>query len=82
MQARREAEDDAERRFAEREQELAMELEGAGRALRSAEHQLREAEARAESAEGKLGDVADEDRRRQARSARAASARSRSGSSP
>jgi competence ComEA-like helix-hairpin-helix protein len=38
-----------------------VQLDEAGRALKSAEHQLREAEARAESAESKLGAVDDED---------------------
>jgi DNA uptake protein ComE-like DNA-binding protein len=64
LQVRREAEQEAERTFAGREQELAAELEEAARALRSAEHQLRDAESRAESAERKLGETSDEHLRR------------------
>ncbi len=45
------------RTFAEREAELAGELEEAAKALRSAEHRLREAEERAEFAERKLGEA-------------------------
>jgi colicin import membrane protein len=55
---------EAERSFAQREAELAAELEEAGRALRAAEVQLSEAEARAESAERKLGEASGDQLRR------------------
>ena len=50
------AEAEAKQLVAEREAELAAELDEAGKALRTAELQLREAEQRAETAEKQLGE--------------------------
>jgi competence ComEA-like helix-hairpin-helix protein len=58
------AEQQAERSIAGREHELGTELEEAARALKAVEHELREAESRAESAERKLGEASEDDLRR------------------
>jgi DNA uptake protein ComE-like DNA-binding protein len=62
--ARSEADAAAAKLLAEREGELAAELEQAGDALRAAELQLREAEQRAEAAEKQLGASAAEELKR------------------